>query len=197
VQKWANAKRIKVVEIIFFFSGPMIERIVVLCQTRTESLRWVEILRQQIKCARTTSSLQQHHHPLPPPHKSVPLPASPLASAQSPKPKEKPPQLWKMSCLRPAPPTRPTVIQPDPGSKRNSMTVKTNANKKEPETSYEEEMQILRVIEAYCNLSNAKTQRHTFSATSKYHCLFVVQIDDFLPKKNNQPMKCLSLFPSL
>ena len=62
--------------------------------------------------------------------KSVPLPASPLASAQSPKPKEKPPQLWKMSCLRPAPPTRPTVIQPDPGSKRNSITVKTNANKK-------------------------------------------------------------------
>jgi len=150
----------------FEITGPMIERIVVLCQTRTESLRWVEILRQQIKCARTTSSLQQHHHPLPPPHKSVPLPASPLASAQSPKPKEKPPQLWKMSCLRPAPPTRPTVIQPDPGSKRNSITVKTNANKKEPETSYEEEMQILRVIEAYCNLSNAKTQRHTFSATN-------------------------------
>ena len=49
----------------------MIERIVVLCQTRTESLRWVEILRQQIKCARTTSSLQQHHHPLPPPHVSL------------------------------------------------------------------------------------------------------------------------------
>ena len=39
----------------------------------------------------------------------------------------------------------------------------------EPETSYEEEMQILRVIEAYCNLSNAKTQRHTFSATSEYY----------------------------
>ena len=62
--------------------------------------------------------------------KSVPLPASPLATAQSPaKPKEKP-QLWKMSCLRPAPPTRPTVVQAEPGSKRNSMTVKTNANKK-------------------------------------------------------------------
>ena len=50
----------------------MIERILVLCQTRTESLRWVEILRQQIKCARTTSSLQPHH-PLPPPHVSPPF----------------------------------------------------------------------------------------------------------------------------
>ena len=67
----------------------------------------------------------------------------------------------------------------------------------EPETSYEEEMQILRVIEAYCNLSNAKTQRHTFSATSEYCLSFVLQIEDFLPKKINQPMKCLSLFPSL
>ena len=51
----------------------MIERILVLCQTRTESLRWVEILRQQIKCARTVSSTPQHH-PLPPPHVSLASP---------------------------------------------------------------------------------------------------------------------------
>ena len=62
----------------------------------------------------------------------MPLPASPLA--QSPKPKEKP-QLWKMSCLRPAPPTRPTFVSVEPGSKRNSMNVKnTNANKKGKQT---------------------------------------------------------------
>ena len=38
----------------------------------------------------------------------------------------------------------------------------------EPETNYEEEMQILRVIEAYCSLSASTTnkQRHTFSTTS-------------------------------
>ena len=59
----------------------MIERILVMCPTRTESLRWVEILRQQIKCARTppsnlsaasnTSSGTPTNHPLPPPHVSL------------------------------------------------------------------------------------------------------------------------------
>ena len=60
----------------------MIERILVMCATRTESLRWLEILRQQIKCARTasisggsisTSGLPTPHHPLPPPHVSPPF----------------------------------------------------------------------------------------------------------------------------
>ena len=61
--------------IILIFLGPMIDRIVVQCLTRTESLRWVEILRQQIKCARTSTallnnsiaSLQQAQLPTPPP----------------------------------------------------------------------------------------------------------------------------------
>ena len=56
----------------------MIERILVMCPTRTESLRWVEILRQQIKCARTPPSVSGSglnlatpgvapNHPMPPP----------------------------------------------------------------------------------------------------------------------------------
>ena len=59
----------------FEITGPMIERIVVQCLTRTESLRWVEILRQQIKCARTNSSLNpgSTSHPMPPPHVSPPF----------------------------------------------------------------------------------------------------------------------------
>ena len=59
-------------------AGPMIERILVMCPTRTESLRWVEILRQQIKCARTPPSVSGSglnlatpglalNHPMPPP----------------------------------------------------------------------------------------------------------------------------------
>merc|ERR1711983_439659 len=81
----------------FEITGPMIERIVVQCLTRTESLRWVEILRQQIKCARTNSSLNpgSTSHPMPPPHKLMPVPPSPL---NQPKSREKPPQPWKMSC---------------------------------------------------------------------------------------------------
>jgi len=165
----------------FEITGPMIERILVMCPTRTESLRWVEILRQQIKCARTPTSISSTNssagaagggaanHPLPPPHKAVHhVPSSPLP--QQPKSKEKP-QLWKMTCLRPAPPSRSSLNQNEatPGSnnKRNSINVKPPV-RKEPETNYEEEMQILRVIEAYCSLSASTTnkQRHTFSTTS-------------------------------
>ena len=58
--------------------GPMIDRIIVQCLTRTESLRWVEILRQQIKCARTsstttTTSTPNIVQPIPPPHVSPPF----------------------------------------------------------------------------------------------------------------------------
>ena len=63
----------------------MIERILVMCPTRTESLRWVEILRQQIKCARTPTSVSSTNSsagagasvggapnlPMPPPHVSL------------------------------------------------------------------------------------------------------------------------------
>lgn len=40
----------------------------------------------------------------------------------------------------------------------------------EPETSYEEDMQILRVIEAYCSLTSTSKQRHTFSTSSESKC---------------------------
>lgn len=116
------------------------------------------------------------------------VPSSPLAGGQQQKGKEKP-HLWKMSCLRPAPPSRPNLTMPEPtggGNKRNSINAKLPIKKgknsrqykkismnylldiSEPETNYEEEMQILRVIEAYCSLSaSTNKQRHTFSTTCK------------------------------
>ena len=58
------------------------------------------------------------------------IPSSPLS--QQPKSKEKP-QLWKMTCLRPAPPSRSSLNQNEatPGSsnKRNSISAKPSARK--------------------------------------------------------------------
>ena len=58
------------------------------------------------------------------------IPSSPLS--QQSKSKEKP-QLWKMTCLRPAPPSRSSLNQNEatPGSsnKRNSINAKPSARK--------------------------------------------------------------------
>ncbi|XP_064615538.1 rho guanine nucleotide exchange factor 7-like isoform X3 [Liolophura sinensis] len=60
---------------------------------------------------------------------------------------------WSMSCLRPAPPLRPTVNRDDLHRKNCNMRRKMD----DPRT-FEEDAAILGVIEAYCN--SAKT-RHT------------------------------------
>merc|ERR1719510_2453380 len=162
----------------FEITGPMIDRILCVCQTKTESLKWVEHLRQQIKSCRqpssqsanvsATSILGGHvgpapggglGNPPPPPHKSVPLsPGSQkrtLAHTQIGNDKG---YLWKMSCLRPAPPTRSYLSQPgDTGGNRSSGN-----KKKDSDLTYEEDMQILRVIEAYC-VSSAPKNRQTFA----------------------------------
>ena len=57
-----------------------------------------------------------------------PVPSSPL---NQPKTRDQnKPQPWKMSCLRPAPPSRGYPNQNEAGSKRNSISSKTNLLKK-------------------------------------------------------------------
>ncbi|KAK3913655.1 Rho guanine nucleotide exchange factor 7 [Frankliniella fusca] len=63
----------------FEIVGPLIERIVAVCQTREDQQTWVDTLRQQIRCVLHKSSSPKS--PLPPPHVSglnLP-PASPYA----------------------------------------------------------------------------------------------------------------------
>merc|ERR1719317_1694006 len=57
-------------------------------------------------------------------------------------------QGWKMTCLRPAPPTR-SFFQAD---KRNTLR-----RKEVEQSSYEDDLQILRVIEAYCVSKHRQT----------------------------------------
>jgi len=139
----------------FEITGPMIDRILCVCQTKSDSLKWVDQFKQQIKVSRQSSA-----HPPPPPHK---LPPS------SPGQKRYNNSgymgggggagkgyVWKMSCLRPAPPTRCISAHDNRGSV---------SKKKDPDTTYGEDMQILRVIEAYCAASSAK-QRQTIAAST-------------------------------
>nr|XP_040581499.1 rho guanine nucleotide exchange factor 7-like isoform X1 [Lepeophtheirus salmonis] len=147
----------------FEITGPMIERILIVCNSKNDSLKWVDLLRGQIKSCRNTSLLNTNSHsnyapslapfPTPPPHKNV-IPSSPIPQnkrlMQLGENSKK--YLWKMSCLRPSPPTR-YYLTPE-GKK---MTIK-----KKVETTYEDDMQILRVIEAYCTFGN---QRQTYAGS--------------------------------
>jgi len=79
-------------------------------------------------------------------------------------------QGWKMTCLRPAPPTR-SFFQAD---KRNTLR-----RKEVEQSSYEDDLQILRVIEAYCvskhrqTITNSGTgfTHHILPATCTPHSL--------------------------
>ena len=75
-----------------------------------------------------------------------------------------------MSCLRPAPPTR-SYIMPDGkktvrkkgishkcGSKSEMPKHEKVSPLPDPDSTYEEDMQILRVIEAYCTTNKRQTQ---------------------------------------
>jgi len=185
----------------FEITGPMIDRILCVCQTKGESLKWVDHLRQQIKSSRqpsqgpnvsNTSLLGGHigptsgvgglGNPPPPPHKSVPLsPGSQKRSINHSQIGNDKGYLWKMSCLRPAPPTRSYLSQPgDPtgGAKRSS-----GSTKKDPDTTYEEDMQILRVIEAYC-VSSAPKNRQTIANSVVIDNLANLSVDE---ERSKQP----------
>ncbi|XP_046677007.1 rho guanine nucleotide exchange factor 7 isoform X3 [Homalodisca vitripennis] len=114
----------------FEIAGPMIERIVAICQTKEDQQMWVDTIRQQIRSVRV-SSPSPTVRPQPPPHNSM------VSGSNINRP-------WSVSCLRPSPPLRFR----DDKSSRNF--------KKTSERGFDEDAQILRVIEAYC--TSAKTR---------------------------------------
>lgn len=147
----------------FDISGPLIETITCTFPSKAESQDWHEKITSQIRTSRQSAILPSKLsvQPLPPPHKtgiqsgSVTATASPALS-RSPRTglasrgQGQGVQGWKMTCLRPAPPTR-SFFQAD---KRNTLR-----RKEVEQSSYEDDLQILRVIEAYC----VSKQRHTIT----------------------------------
>ncbi|XP_066255074.1 rho guanine nucleotide exchange factor 7 isoform X2 [Euwallacea similis] len=149
----------------FEIGTPMIEKRVVICQSRQEADHWLELLMNSQGSRSSTSSQkvlpsQAQYVPQPPPH------MSPLISAQSPNTVPMIPQFggsrgmsmrcssplvssqkcstWSATCLRPTPPLRPCLAL---GATPSGPYQRYNNRKP---TSYKEDGLILDVIEAYC-----------------------------------------------
>ncbi|XP_018088623.1 rho guanine nucleotide exchange factor 6 isoform X4 [Xenopus laevis] len=151
----------------FEIAGTMIERIVVLCNNSQDCQEWLEHLHRVTKgtgshaslCktqSLTSTSLTDRKQ-FPSSHYSFP-PRGPLEPAKIDK-------AWTLSCLRPAPPLRPSyALGYKEDSSKSPKNVKKFLPKRKTErkpsdedsgfrkstVALEEDAQILKVIEAYC-----------------------------------------------
>ncbi|XP_035308090.1 rho guanine nucleotide exchange factor 7 isoform X4 [Cricetulus griseus] len=190
----------------FEISGSMIERILVSCNNQQDLHEWVDHLQKQTKVTSVTNPTIKPHsvpshtlpsHPITPSSKhgdskpvaltpayhTLPHPShhgtphttiswGPLEPPKTPKP-------WSLSCLRPAPPLRPSAaLCYKEDLSKSPKTMKKLLPKRKPErkpsdeefavrkstAALEEDAQILKVIEAYC--TSAKT-RQTLNSSSR------------------------------
>ncbi|XP_073470612.1 rho guanine nucleotide exchange factor 7 isoform X4 [Aquarana catesbeiana] len=194
-------------------SGNMIERIIVSCNNQQDLQEWVDHLHKQTKFTSMTNPTIKPHsvpchtlpsHPVTPSSKHSdlkPAPHTPVyhtlphlshhgtphsTISWSPLEPPKTSKPWSLSCLRPAPPLRPSAalcykermscILKD--LSKSPKTMKKLLPKRKPErkpsdeefalrkstAALEEDAQILKVIEAYC--TSAKT-RQTLNSSSR------------------------------
>uniref|UniRef100_A0A452G740 Rho guanine nucleotide exchange factor 7 n=1 Tax=Capra hircus TaxID=9925 RepID=A0A452G740_CAPHI len=190
----------------FEISGSMIERILVSCNNQQDLHEWVDRLQKQTKAASAGNPSSKPHSvpshtlpshsitpsskhadskpaPLTPAYHTLPHPShhgtphttinwGPLEPPKTPKP-------WSLSCLRPAPPLRPSAaLCYKEDLSKSPKTMKKLLPKRKPErkpsdeefalrkstAALEEDAQILKVIEAYC--TSAKT-RQTLNSSSR------------------------------
>ncbi|XP_065533980.1 rho guanine nucleotide exchange factor 7 isoform X4 [Lathamus discolor] len=190
----------------FEISGNMIERILVSCNNQQDLHEWVDHLQKQTKVTTVGNPTIKPHsvpshtlpsHPVTPSSKhsdSKPIPLTP-AYHTLPHPSHhgtphttinwgpleppKTPKPWSLSCLRPAPPLRPSAaLCYKEDLSKSPKTMKKLLPKRKPErkpsdeefalrkstAALEEDAQILKVIEAYC--TSAKT-RQTLNSSSR------------------------------
>ncbi|NP_001340983.1 rho guanine nucleotide exchange factor 7 isoform X15 [Homo sapiens] len=202
----------------FEISGSMIERILVSCNNQQDLQEWVEHLQKQTKVTSVGNPTIKPHsvpshtlpsHPVTPSSKHADSKPAPLTPAYhtlphpshhgtphttinwGPLEPPKTPKPWSLSCLRPAPPLRPSaalcykeVRSLDHSNSqmtdlsKSPKTMKKLLPKRKPErkpsdeefasrkstAALEEDAQILKVIEAYC--TSAKT-RQTLNSSSR------------------------------
>ncbi|XP_075211542.1 rho-type guanine nucleotide exchange factor isoform X2 [Lycorma delicatula] len=164
----------------FEIVGPMIEKIVAVCQTKEDQQTWVDLIRQQIRSIRVSSPLPST--PAPPPHSPivsnnivhmVSSSSSGILQQSSPVQQQNIAQSslrpWNVSCLRPSPPLRTLLTRDDKTCSNNTSQQSSvpghglhhNSSRKLNERCFEEDAQILRVIEGYC--ANVKS-RYTITS---------------------------------
>ncbi|XP_036315168.1 rho guanine nucleotide exchange factor 7 isoform X8 [Pipistrellus kuhlii] len=190
----------------FEISGSMIERILVSCNNQQDLHEWVDHLQKQTKVTSVSNPPIKPHSvpshtlpthsitpsskhadsksvPLTPAYHTLPHPShhgtphttinwGPLEPPKTSKP-------WSLSCLRPAPPLRPSAaLCYKEDLSKSPKTMKKLLPKRKPErkpsdeefalrkstAALEEDAQILKVIEAYC--TSAKT-RQTLNSSSR------------------------------
>uniref|UniRef100_A0A8C5CMT0 Rho guanine nucleotide exchange factor 7 n=2 Tax=Gadus morhua TaxID=8049 RepID=A0A8C5CMT0_GADMO len=173
----------------FELSGTMFERIQVVCNNQQDLQDWVGHLTRQTK---HTAATGPSHKPLNmPSYHTLPHPSShgtshstlmwgPLEPPNTPKP-------WSLSCLRPAPPLRPSAalcykedLSKSPKSVKKLLPKRKPERKQSEEefavrkstAALEEDAQILKVIEAYC--TSAKTRQTLNSRLRKDSGLQVI-----------------------
>ncbi|XP_037646243.1 rho guanine nucleotide exchange factor 7a isoform X3 [Sebastes umbrosus] len=203
----------------FELNGTMFDRLQVVCTNQQDLQDWVEHLTRQIK--HTTATGPSHKpltvpchtlpsHPLTPSrhaegrgmtvaptYHTLPHPSShgtshstmmwgPLEPPNTPKP-------WSLSCLRPAPPLRPSAalcykedLSKSPKSVKKLLPKRKPERKQSEEefalrkstAALEEDAQILKVIEAYCTSAKTRqTLNSTWQGTDLMHNHVLADVD--------------------
>ncbi|XP_011962646.2 rho guanine nucleotide exchange factor 6 isoform X2 [Ovis aries] len=158
----------------FEITGNTVERIVVHCGNNQDFQDWLEHLYRLIRGPASCSSLSKTSSSSCSAHSS-------FSSTGQPRGPLEPPQIikpWSLSCLRPAPPLRPSAaLGYKEESSKSPKTMKKFLHKRKTErkpseeeyvirkstAALEEDAQILKVIEAYCT-SASFPQGHGSSA---------------------------------
>ncbi|XP_016282219.1 rho guanine nucleotide exchange factor 6 isoform X3 [Monodelphis domestica] len=167
----------------FEIAGPLFDRMMVFCSSSQDLQEWLDHLHRLIRGTGSGSVLVKTQ--------SWSAQSSSSAAGQPRGPLEPPPipKPWSLSCLRPAPPLRPSAalgykermsyILKD--SSKSPKTMKKFLHKRKTErkaseeeyvirkstAALEEDAQILRVIEAYCTSASAGLQQSHGSGARK------------------------------
>ncbi|XP_029390172.1 rho guanine nucleotide exchange factor 6 isoform X2 [Mus pahari] len=146
---------------MFEITGSTVERIVVHCNNNQDFQEWMEQLNRLTRGPASCSSLSKTSSSSCSTHSS-------FSSTGQPRGPLEPPQIikpWSLSCLRPAPPLRPSAaLGYKEESSKSPKTMKKFLHKRKTErkaseeeyvirkstAALEEDAQILKVIEAYC-----------------------------------------------